>query len=222
MNNIKISNANRDELLDFIKVNKRKGKFSVIDVGGSVYGWSASVVDAIVDFNKPVENYNKNIKFFKCDITHPDSWKPILDFVAENGKFEFSICSHTLEDIMNPGYVCEQLSKIAKAGYIAVPSKYKELSKYAEGMPYRGYIHHRWIFTIINNEFVGFPKINFIEYFEEFDKISDNSSLRSDLSFYWQDKIVVKYINNNYLGPNKNAVIQYYEALCDKDDFLFS
>lgn len=219
MYDILISNGNRNELIKFIKAQKQKGKFTVIDVGGSVFGWSAPVVDAIADFNQPVDNYSKNITFFKGDITHPDSWVPILDFVRDNGKFDLCICSHTLEDIMNPGYVCEQLSKIAKSGYVAVPSKYKELSKYAEGMPYRGYIHHRWIFTVKGNEFIGFPKLNFIEYFEEFDKVADNSPHRADLSFYWKDTIAVKYVNDNYLGPNMSSVIQYYEALCEKDDF---
>ena len=90
---------------------KKEGNFNVIDVGGSIGGWSSNIIDAIIDFNEPV-TYMDKIMLFKCDITHPDSWKDVLQYVKDNGKFDFCICTHTLEDIMNPIFVCEQISKI--------------------------------------------------------------------------------------------------------------
>jgi len=95
---------------------------------------------------------------------------------------------------MNPGYVCEQLSRISKEGYIAIPSKYVELSR-IEG-PYRGYIHHRWIFVIRNGKFIGYPKLNVIDYLD-YDRYIANKTEWIDLSFYWKDKIQVTYLNNN-------------------------
>lgn len=83
---------------------------------------------------------------------------------------------------MNPKYVCEQIEKISKAGYIAVPSKYRELSRFEGG--YRGYIHHRWIFHMKNNIFIGFPKINYIDSIPIFDRIADFNENRADLSFF--------------------------------------
>lgn len=214
LHNIKISNGDRSDIINYIKNEKSKGKFTVIDIGGSMSGWSAPVVDAIVDF---LPHKSTDILFFQCDITHPDSWQPILDYVEKNGKFSFSICTHTLEDVMNPGYVCEQISKISEGGYIAVPSKYKELSRHVDSASceYRGYIHHRWIFTIKDNEFIGYPKINVIDYMGEFDKIASNDVNKQDLSFYWKDQIKIKYINDNYLGPSLNAVLNYYKTLAD-------
>lgn len=207
--------SNRENIIQYILQKKKEGTFTVIDIGGSINGWSIPIIDMLVDVQTPTE-VPSHIRFFHCDITHPDSWKEIHEYVKNNGKFDFSICSHTLEDIMNPGYVCEQLSKISKEGYIAVPTKYIELSK-IEG-PYRGYIHHRWIFVIRNGEFIGYPKLNIIDYLDYDSKIL-NKNHYSDLSFYWKDEIHVNYLNNNYMGPNVNAVIQYFLTLTDKDDY---
>lgn len=214
IHNVKIANNDRNSVIKFIEIQKSNGPFTVIDVGGSLGGWSMPVVDAIVDFNEPIiDPTNKNIKQFKCDITHPDSWIDIIEYVKEHGKFNFCICSHTLEDIMNPVFVCEQIEKIADSGYIAVPSKYRELSRFETGYGYRGYIHHRWIFDIIDNVFIGYPKINYLDSNSIFDQIADINEDRSDLSFYWESKIDIKYINNNYLGPNVTSVMRYYENL---------
>ena len=229
--NAKISNDNREHIIEFINNKRKNGEFTVIDVGGSVEGWSANVVNAILDFNVPVKN-NDNIKLFKSDITHPDGWDEVLEYVKKNGKFDFCICTHTLEDIMNPGYVCEQISKIAKEGYVAVPSKYRELSKFEayytipgkfreklekEHVGHRGYMHHRWIFTINNNELVGFPKIGYIDCAPIFDKIANLDENVCDLSFFWKENISVKYLNNNYLGPSTTYVVSYYDNLCDPE-----
>jgi hypothetical protein len=211
--NIKISDGSKQGVIDYIVQNKKIKEFKVVDVGGSVVGWSSSYVDAIVDFNDPRPDGNK-IKHFKCDITHPDNWKEILSYVEANGKFDFCICTHTLEDIMNPVFVSEQIQKIAKEGYISVPSKHRELSRFEVGPNgYRGYIHHRWVFDIIHNTFVGYPKINYLDVNGVFDQVADMDNNRFDLSFFWKDKIDIVYLNNNYLGPNVNAVIHYYNAL---------
>ena len=125
--NAKLSDGNRQEIIDYICMKKSQGTFRVVDVGGSYFGWSAPYVDAIIDFNN--HTGSSTITHFKCDITHPCSWEPILEYVSRMGKFDFCICTHTLEDIMNPVFVCEQMSAIAHAGYIAFPSKCRELAR---------------------------------------------------------------------------------------------
>lgn len=205
--NVKITNFNREEVIDYIRVQKNKNSnFKVVDVGGSVTSWSYPYIDALIDFN----DSESNIKHFKCDITHPDSWKDILEYVKINGKFDFCICTHTLEDIMNPVYVCEQIQKISKEGYIAVPSKFRELSR-IEGF-FRGYIHHRWIFDFKCGMFIGFPKINYIEN-SLFNSIANDDENCADLSFFWKETIDIVYVNNNYLGPSADAVKNYYNLL---------
>lgn len=126
--NVVKGNGDRTVVFDYINSKRTEGKYTVIDIGGTVEGWSAPLVDAIMDFNIPENGkYKDGLLVFVADITNPKHWKDVLEYVDKNGKFDFCICTHTLEDIMNPGFVCEQISKIAKEGYIATPSKHSEL-----------------------------------------------------------------------------------------------
>jgi hypothetical protein len=187
--------------------------FTVIDVGGSKNGWSWEILDALVDFDPSpqFDNTNEKVKKFNFDITDPEQWTSIRDYVNMNGKFDFSICTHTLEDIANPKFVAKQLSYISRHGFIAVPSKHREFSRLVEGnSPYRGYIHHKYIFNIENNQVIAYPKINFLEYMDFFDKIADKDDNKSDLSFLWKDELDINYVNNNYLGPDPASIQTYY------------
>ena len=64
---------------------------------------SKDVVDAIVDFQEP--NVDSKIKVFPANINVAEDWAAIESYVEEHGKFDFSICSHTLEDLANPQLV---------------------------------------------------------------------------------------------------------------------
>jgi len=214
MYNVKLSDGNRNSVIEYIVKKKESGKFTVIDIGGSMNGWSSPYIDALVDFNEKPEIFTK--KYFKIDITNQDSWEYILDYIKVYGKFDFCICTHTLEDIMNPDLVCRMMEKISEGGYIAVPSKYVELKNNVEDSPYKGYIHHRWIFNIENNVFVGYPKVNFIEYVD-FRSLQNTPASMHDLSFYWKSNIPICYVNNNYLGPSKDHVINMYTKLNNGD-----
>jgi hypothetical protein len=64
-----------------------------------------------------------------------------------DGAFDFAVCSHLLEDVRDPVWVCSELARIAKAGYIEVPSRVEEQSRGVENPTYAGYSHHRWLIT---------------------------------------------------------------------------
>ena len=244
--NVQVNNGNRSSLINYINKNKIYEKFNVIDIGGTMGGWSEPYIDALVDFNEQkekkmekleeynTENTKKQPLFFKCDITHPNSWTPILEYVKENGKFDFCICTHTLEDIMNPGFVCEQICKIAKEGYIAFPSKYRDLCRNVDNQihNYRGYIHHRWIFTVKKKEnqnqdqdqdqdltqvkkLFAFPKINYLDSEPKFDQVANSDNECCDLNFFWKENIEFEYLNNNFLGPNVATVLKCYDKLLE-------
>jgi hypothetical protein len=61
-----------------------------------------------------------------------------------NDQFDFVICSHTLEDVRDPVWVCEELQRVGKAGYIEVPSRLEEQTVGVNG-DWPGWAHHRWL-----------------------------------------------------------------------------
>ena len=64
----------------------------------------------------------------------------------EDGFFDFSLCVTTLEDIRDPIWVCSELSRVSKAGYVEVPTIEAELMQYVSGQgPWLGHLHHRWL-----------------------------------------------------------------------------
>ena len=64
-----------------------------------------------------------------------------------DNQFDFVTCSHTLEDVRDPIWVCHELNRVAKAGYIEVPSRLEEQAFGVHG-PYVGWSHHRWLVDI--------------------------------------------------------------------------
>ena len=191
------NNADRSEVLEKIKGLK------VIDVGGAT-SFADGHLSAIVDFNEPLA---KSKQFFQGNINLPEVWERVRDCVNLTTKYDFAICTHTLEDISNPLLVCRQMEKIAMAGFIVVPSKYIELARL--GNHFRGFIHHRWIFDIIDGKFTGFPKVNLIEH-PRFDQVKGEEG---ELQIFWEGEIGMEIINNDWLGPDNASVESYYDKL---------
>ena len=65
-------------------------------------------------------------------------------FPFEDRQIDFAVCSQTLEDLRDPVWVCAELNRIAKAGYIEVPSRLEEQTYGVHG-PWVGWSHHRWL-----------------------------------------------------------------------------
>lgn len=65
----------------------------------------------------------------------------------EDNSIDFAVCSHTLEDVRDPIWVCHELARVAKAGYIEVPSRLEEQSIGVQG-PWVGWGHHRWLIDV--------------------------------------------------------------------------
>ena len=58
--------------------------------------------------------------------------------------FDFSVCSHTLEDVRDPLFVCSELIRVSKRGYIETPSRLAEMCRGWESDRTAGLNHHRW------------------------------------------------------------------------------
>jgi methyltransferase family protein len=81
-------------------------------------------------------------------------------FPFGDDQFDFVICSHTLEDIRDPIWVCREIARIGKAGYIETPSRLEEQSYGVHG-PWVGWSHHRWLVDVAKGgiEFVAKPHV---------------------------------------------------------------
>lgn len=202
---------NRDQCLEYLDSKKFD---RVIDVGASANFWAAEYVTHCFDINRTPNAENK-IGFIG-NINDYEAWFSVLEDVKINGKFDFAICTHTLEDICNPGLVCKMLSRIAKKGFVAVPSKFYEFTRH-EGQ-YRGWQHHRWVFNKEGNLIVAYPKLPFVDYINEFDALANalDPSENGELQWYWQHEMDLKFVNNDYLGPSPQHVYQYYANLLNK------
>lgn len=206
---------NQQVVFDYLnsKFNKNEKNYRILDVGAGANPWSIDWITHVADiFTDPehVNNFNKDIKIFNVDINDPRDWEVILKDVETHGKFDFVICSHTLEDINNPKIACEMINRIGKSGYISMPSKYAELFTFEYksncGLPYKGYHHHRWIYKFQDNVLIGFPKMNFYDYVEfDFDY---EKAYGTEISFLWEGEFKYDFINpdqmlDNRVGPNK-------------------
>jgi SAM-dependent methyltransferase len=147
--------GNVDELLERIK-----GDDVVLDVGGWACPFNRAnwVLDSqpfetrgfYETIGLPKSQGGETEQFSKetwvqRDICDKEPW-PFSDKF-----FDFSICSHTLEDIRDPLYVCSELIRVSKRGYIEVPSRLVESSRGQEHRRIAGLSHHRWLVDIAEN-----------------------------------------------------------------------
>ena len=75
------------------------------------------------------------------DICDREPW-PFAD-----DRFDFAICSHTLEDVRDPVWACSELNRVARAGYIEVPSRLEEQAWGVAGS-WVGWSHHHWLVDV--------------------------------------------------------------------------
>ncbi len=109
-------------------------------------------------------------------------------------EFDFIYCRHVLEDSWNPFTLCEEMSRVGKAGYIETPSPIAELCRGIDGSspPFRGYHHHRWIVWTANKELRFVTKYPLIEYlrFKE-DEIDEwlKQQRYWNTHYLWEDRV---------------------------------
>lgn len=78
----------------------------------------------------------------------------------EDDRFDFVVCSHTLEDVRDPVWVCSELARVGKAGYVEAPSRLEEQTFGLVG-PWVGWSHHHWLVEVAGDriEFVFKPHV---------------------------------------------------------------
>lgn len=174
---------------------------SIIDIGGGKEKHCPekfTYIDAYADFR----SVDTTAKHFSKNLNHPDSWEEMIDHANTYGKFDYCVCTHTLEDLsICMEYVSKQLPKIAKKGLISVPSKYREFLKFELDCEYRGFLHHRWIFDVKDDHILVYPKSSFIDS-GVFDVLASKDDSKHELSIHWEEDVPLTIFNNGWMGPS--------------------
>ncbi|WP_404310734.1 class I SAM-dependent methyltransferase [Neorhodopirellula lusitana] len=128
-------------------------------------------------------------------------------------QFDFAVCSHVLEDVRDPVWVCSEISRIAKAGYIETPSRVVEQSLGVEHPCYAGYYHHRWLVSVADGQLQFRHKPHLLHVNPEaivarvgFWKTIDPA--HEVLTHYWQDQLDYREV----LEFDESKTLQH---LCD-------
>jgi len=129
-----------------------------------------------------------------------DTWirRDICDRLSlpfDDDQFDFAVCSHTLEDLRDPVWVCSELARVAKAGYIEVPSRLEEQSWGVEGQ-FVGWGHHRWLidmteaaieFVVKPHSLHGRPEYHFPAGF--WDRLTPDQRVQT---LWWRERFTAR------------------------------
>lgn len=77
-------------------------------------------------------------------------------------ELDYVTCSHTLEDIRDPLWVCSEMVRVAKRGYVEIPSRMWETCRGTEHPRLAGLSHHRWLIEVSGNHISFLPKFHMI------------------------------------------------------------
>jgi hypothetical protein len=201
--------SDRDKLRNIVKKTINSNNYKTIDVGASVYFWSYPECKYTAD---QLEVEKEDNIHFKIDFNDKNSYTSLLQYVEQNGMFDYSICSHTLEDIFLPFEVVELIFKISKRGFISMPSKYDEFS-YLFDNSYLGNAHHKQIFDVINDKLMLFPKYSFIERNTETQEIQRQNK-GAELYLFWDTSFEYSFFGQGtHFYSDKDLINTYFNEL---------
>jgi SAM-dependent methyltransferase len=120
--------------------------------------------------------------------------------------FDFSICSHLLEDVRDPLAVIRELRRVARAGYVETPSRLREIFAknrfdYVKSRlfwpPAIGFHHHRWFVEAQGHHLVFTAKTAEVtrrrRYYLTRGEIGRKlSEEESGLGFFWEDDLTAE------------------------------
>jgi len=143
------------------------GDAVVLDVGGwaQPFGRADWVIDLQPHVSRGLYGHDPGAPLGGAERFTRDTWvqRDICDhepWPFADGQFDYAVCSHTLEDLRDPVSVCAELNRVARAGYVEVPSRLEEQSWGVHG-PWVGWTHHHWLCDVEDGaiEFVFKPHL---------------------------------------------------------------
>ena len=117
--------------------------------------------------------------------------------------WDFVYCRHVLEDLYDPFHLCEEMSRVAKAGYLETPSPIAELCRGVDGgsPAWRGYHHHRYLVWSKGGMLRFLSKYPAVEHVALADETAPPRILRQNplawnTCFLWRDKINFEFLQH--------------------------
>lgn len=128
----------------------------VLDIGGAFHPcYRANYIMDIVPYNfygdmkKRMYPPEYNECFFNEKTYIQRDICDRMPFPFDDKYFDFVIASQVLEDIRDPIFVCSEIVRIGKRGYVETPSRYLEQTLRGRIC---GYSHHRWLVEYSKNK----------------------------------------------------------------------
>ena len=182
------------------KILSENEEWNILDIGcGFNANQYASTICDILD----LKEYYSDRKFVKLD----GEKLPFND-----KEFDFVIASHVLEHVQNPTNFLKEISRVAKQGYIEVPTKLED------NLVFENKKAHLWQLTFDDiNHIINITKK--IQYFEPILTVSTVKKLHNYfrdslvIELHWQDSIEFKLIENANLVDkfsNINLLKKYF------------
>ncbi len=137
-------------------------------------------------------------------------------FPFDDKQLDFVVCSHTLEDIRDPLWVCTELIRIAKRGYIEVPSREWESCRGLERPNQVGLSHHRWLIEIGSNRIQFLMKYHMIHSHWRFSLPAAHARRlapeRKVQWLWWADGFEFEELSIHGIAEQEHALEQFVEV----------
>ena len=150
----------------------------------------------------PKKEYFTRDTWIKSDIHEP--------FPFEDNFFDFSLCTHTLEDIKDPISVCKEIMRVSKSGYIECPTREVEstYSLVKDGLI--GYGNHRWFVEMTDNSAVFTSKTPYMYCVQGLSLAPGGIATNTYVGLFWNDSFDV----------SENIIIGTNETIEDQRSFI--
>jgi hypothetical protein len=169
-------------------------------------------------FQGPAEEWFTRDTWVTRDLCDRERW-PFRD-----KQFDFVICSQTLEDLRDPLWVCSELMRVGKAGYVEVPSRLYESCRGVEHPSQAGLSHHRWLVEIHGKHVTFLQKYHMIH--RDW-RLSLPASYRHRLTnenanawLWWTDSFTVEEIQIHGLAEQEAALRAFIDSIAPPPQWM--
>lgn len=142
--------GNTEEICSYLGILP---KHLVLEVGGAGNPFGRANVVCDLTFGSCAQR-NGAPATFRDDVTYVEAAVESLPF--RDNEFDFVYCTQVLEHVVDPVLACRELARVARSGFVEVPSRFGEL---CNGNP-----SHRWIIDRDAEGVLRFHPRPFIEH----------------------------------------------------------